>query len=153
MPDVVEVVLQLFYRVLITLAIGIVHLRPARDARLHQVPKMIKWDRSLISFGTLAPLWAWTNQANVSFERIPKLRQLIEPKFPHPISHRSHTTIAFSCVNIFVGVIRAPAHRSEFEKNKSSPVAADPFLPEENGTAVLYPYEQRHKHEERSAKD
>ena len=114
---------------------------------------MIKRNRLLVSFGTLAPLWAWTNQADVSFERIPELRQLIEPKFPQPTPHRGHTTIVFSRVNVFVRIIRAPVHRSEFEENEASPVAADSFLPVENRTAVLYPYKQRSQHEERSGND
>src|SRR5438552_1152357 len=153
MPDVIEVVLQLLHRVLVALAVRIIHLRPARDTRLHQVPKMIKWNRLLVSFGALAPLRAWSNQADISFERIPELRQLIEPKFPQPTPHRGHTTIVFSRVNVFVRIIRAPVHRSEFEKNESSSVAADSFLPVENRTTVLYPYKQRGEHEERSGSD
>src|ERR1700751_6235227 len=153
MPDVVEIVLELFHCVLVTLAIRIIHLGPPSDSRLNQMPKMIKWDRLLISFGTLTPLWPWTNQANVSFERIPKLRHLIEPKFPQPTPHRRDPTIIFSGVNVFLGVIRARAHRSEFEKNESPPVATDSLLPEKNRTAILYPYEQRHKDEEGRAND
>src|SRR5438876_6089664 len=153
MPDVIKVVFQLLHRVLVALAVRIIHLRPARDTRLHQVPKMIKWDCLLISFGAFAPLWTRSNQADVSFERIPKLRQLVEPKFPQPTPHRGHTAIVFSRVNVFVRVIRAPVHRSEFDKNESSSVAADSFLPVENRTAVLYPYKQRGEHEERSGND
>src|SRR6266516_6613261 len=153
MPDVIEVVLQLLHRVLVALAVRIIHLRPARDTRLHQVPKMIKWNRLLVSFGALAPLRAWSNQADVSFERIPKLRQLVEPKFPQPTPNRSNTTIVFSRVNVFVRIIRAPVHRSEFEKNESSSVAADSFLSEKNRTAIFCPYEQRNKYEQRNAND
>src|SRR6266700_1067757 len=99
---------------------------------------MIKRDCLLISFGALAPLCAWTNQADVSFERIPKLRQLIEAKFPQPTPHRRHTTIAFSRVNVLVRFIAA-SHCSEFEKNEPS--------------SVLDPYKQRDKHKERNAND
>jgi hypothetical protein len=98
---------------------------------------MIEWDRLLVSFGALAPLWARTNQAYVAFEGIPKLWQLIEPKFPQPPPRRRHTTIPFSRVNVSVRFIRSAAHRSEFKKNESAPIAAHSFLPEENRTAVL----------------
>src|SRR5205823_11850864 len=137
----------------VAIALRIIHMRQARNTRLHQVPKIIKRNRLLLSFGTLAPLRAWTNQADVSFERIPELRQLIEPKFPQPTPHRGHTTIVFSRVNVFVRIIRAHVHRSEFEQNESSSVAADSFLQVENRTTVLYPYKQRGEHEERSGND
>src|SRR5216117_1609613 len=93
---------------------------------------MIKRDCLLIEFGALAPLRAWTNQADVSLERVPKLRQLIEAKFPQPTPHRRHTTIAFSRVNVLVRFIAA-SHCSEFEKNEPSSVTADSFLSEKTG--------------------
>src|SRR5881296_713543 len=102
MPDVVEVIFYLLDRILVTLTVRVIHLRPARDTRFHQVPKMIKWDCLLIAFGALAPLRAWTNQADVSFERVPELRQLIEAKFAQPTPQRRHTTIVFSRVNVLV---------------------------------------------------
>src|SRR5438309_5192044 len=105
------------------------------------MPKMIKWDRLLIALGALAPLRAWTNQADISLERVPKLRQLIEPEFSQPTPHRRHATIIFARVNVLVCMIRAPAHGSEFEKNEPFAVTAYSFLPEENRTAVLYPYQ------------
>src|SRR5262249_44915307 len=105
------------------------------------MPKMIKWNRLLIALGALAPLRAWTNQADISLERVPKLRQLIESKFSQPTPHRSNTTITFARVNVLVLMIQAPAHRAEFEKNETFPVAADSFLAEEDGPAVLPPYE------------
>src|SRR4029077_15067756 len=99
---------------------------------------MIKWDCLLIAFGALAPLRAWTNQANVSFERIPKLWQLIEPKFPQPPPRSRHTTIVFSRVNVLVHFIGV-SHCSEFKKNEPSSVTADSFLPEKHRTALLDP--------------
>src|SRR6476660_1586718 len=152
MPDVIEVVLQLLHRVLVTLAVWVIYLRPARDARFHQVPKMIKWDCLLIAFGALAPLRPWTNQADVSFERVPKLRQLIESKFPQPSPYSRHTTIIFSRVNVLVRFIGA-SHGSEFEKNEPSSVTAYSFLPEKHRTAVLHPDQKSDKHKERSAND
>src|SRR5262245_36514091 len=152
MPDVVEVIFQLLDRVLVVLAVRVIHLRPARDARFDQVPKMIKRDCLLIVFGALAPLRARTNQADVSFERVPKLRQLVEPKFPQPPSHSRHTAIVLSRVNVLVRSIGAP-HCSKFEKNEPSSVTADSFLPEKARTAVLHTNEKRDKQKERSAHD
>ena len=153
MPDVVEILLQFLHGVLIALAIRIIHLRPPSDSRFNQVPKMIKWDGLFVSFGALTPLWPRTNQANISFEGVPKLGHLIEPKLPQPTPHRCHPTIAFSGVNVFLRSVRAPAHCPEFEENESPPVAADSLLSEKNRTAVLDPYEQRDKDEQRRAND
>src|SRR4029077_648656 len=113
---------------------------------------MVKRDCLLIAFGALAPLGAWTNQANVSFERVPKLRQLIESKFPQQTPHTRHRTIPFSGVNVLIRFIGG-SHCSEFEKNQPSSFAADSFLPEKHRTAVLDPDEQSDKHKDRSAND
>src|SRR5438045_822345 len=58
MPDVIKIVFQFFDRILIALAIGIIHLRPARDAGLYQVAEMIERNFLFISFRTLDPLRA-----------------------------------------------------------------------------------------------
>src|SRR5215208_5078141 len=137
---------------MVTLAVRVIHLRPARDTRFHQMSKMIKWDCLLIPFGALTPLRAWTNQADVSFERVPKLRQLIESKFPQQTSHSRDTTIVFSCVNVVVRFIGG-SHCSKFEQNEPSSITADPFLPEKHWIAVLDPDEQSDKHKDRSAND
>src|SRR5438552_19123822 len=130
MPDVVEIVFKLLDGVLVAFSVGIIDLRPSSDSWLHQVPKVIKRDALLIAFGALAPLGAWANQANVAFQRGPKLRQLIEPKFPQPPTHTRHSGIAFARVNIFVGLIRTTAHSQEFEKNETFSIAAYSFLSE-----------------------
>src|SRR5438477_4615271 len=153
MPDVIEVVLELLHCVLVALAVGIIRLRPTGDTRFDQMPKMIKRDRLLIAFSALAPLGTRPNQADVAFECIPKLGQLIESEFSQPAPHRSHATVIFARINVFVGLVGAPAHGPEFEKNEPFAVTTNPFLPKENRFAVLYPYEHRNKHEERSAKD
>src|SRR2546423_2382781 len=153
MANVVKVVLQLLDCILVALAVGIIYLRPSRDSRFNQVAEMIERDRSLITFGALAPFRARPNQADVSFQRIPKLRQLVESKFAQPTPHRCDTNIPFSCVDVFIRLMGAAAHCSKFEKNESSSIAADPFLPEKDWTTLLCPNEERNEHEERSAND
>src|SRR6266536_2682560 len=133
MPDIIQVVFQFLDRVLVALAVGIIYLRPPGDPRFDQVPKMIKRDGLLITFGALAPLRTRTNQADVAFEGIPKLRQLIKPKFPQPTPHGRYTTIAFSRVDVFARLIRSLTHRAELKKNKTSSVAPDSFLPKKTG--------------------
>src|SRR5215469_4108488 len=149
MPDIVKIVLQLFYGILVALAVRIIDLRPSGDPWFNQVPKVIERDALLIALGTLAPLRPRTNQADVAFQSIPKLRQFIEPKFPQPSPHTRHSGIAFARVNIFVGLNPATAHRPEFNKNETFSVEADSFLSEEDRSAVSQPDEQRNENEER----
>src|SRR5215475_11985554 len=115
MPDIVKIVFQLFYSILVALAVRIIDLGPSGDPWFHQVPKVIERDALLIAFGTLAPLRPRTNQADVAFKSTPKLRQFIEPKFPQPSPYTCHSGISFTRVNIFVGSIPATAHRPEFK--------------------------------------
>ena len=114
---------------------------------------MIKWDGLLVALGAFAPLSPRTDQADVALQGIPQLRQLIEAKFPKPAPHTCHPSVAFARINIIVCLIPVPAHRPEFQKNESLPVATDPFLAEQDRSAVLRPDEQRNKDEERQAND
>src|SRR6266566_5318127 len=100
MADVVEIILELLDRVFIALPIRIIHLRPAGDPRFHQVPKMIKRNGLLIAFGALGPFRAWTDQAHVTLEDIPKLGQLIEPQSPQPEPSMRYARIILSRVEI-----------------------------------------------------
>src|SRR5437899_12745254 len=98
MPDIIQVVFQFLDRVLVALAVRIIYLRPPGDPRFDQVPKMIKRDGLLITFGALAPLRTRTNQADVAFEGIPKLRQLIKTQFTHPTPHGRYKPTYYSRV-------------------------------------------------------
>src|SRR3954453_23115182 len=108
---------------------------------------MIKRDCLLITFGALAPLRAWTNQADVSLERVPKLRQLIESKFPQQTPRSRHTTIPFSRINVLIRFVRA-SHCSEFEKNEPPSIPTDSFLAEKGRPTVLHPNKERDQQKE-----
>src|SRR5260370_36723958 len=96
--ELMGVVWRVLDCVFIALAIRIIHLRPAGDARFHQVPEMIKRYPFLILFGAPDPFRAWTNQAHVALKDIPKLRQLIEPQLPQPAPSTRHARITFARV-------------------------------------------------------
>src|SRR6266568_2500947 len=113
MPDIIEIIFELLDCVLVALAVRIIHLRPAGDTRFYQVPEMIKRNCPLIAFGAFIPLRAWTDQAHVALEDIPKLRQLVEPQFAQPTPKGSDPRVAFARVNIVVLLYGAQAHRSE----------------------------------------
>src|ERR1043166_574986 len=149
MPDVVKIVFQLFDGILVAFAVGIIDLGPSGDSWLHEVPKVIKRDGVLVPFSALAPLGAWANQADVAFERVPELRQLIEPKFPQPPAHTGHSRIALARVNVCVRVLAAATHGAEFEKNETFSIASNSFLSEQHRSAVVERDEERNKNQER----
>src|SRR5205809_7027832 len=115
MPDVVEIILELLDRVFIALPIRIIHLRPAGDPRFHQVPKMIKRNGLLIASGALGTFRAWADQAHVTLEDIPKLRQLIEPQLPQPTPERGDPRHAFPGVTDCVCHLSLHQLCSEFQ--------------------------------------
>src|SRR5438094_3224525 len=113
---------------------------------------MIKRNRFLISFDAPDPLRAWTDQAHVALEDIPKLGQLVEPQFAQPAPEASDPRVAFARVNILV-LLRVHTHRSEFKNNERFLVPADPFLLKKNRTSFSDPDQQGDQREKRSAND
>src|SRR6266480_539625 len=99
MTNVIKVVFQLLDRIFVAFAIGIIHLGPAGDPRLDEVPEVIKRNFFLVALGTLCPLRAWPNQAHVAPEHIPKLRQLVEPEFSQPAAQLRYSRVSLARVN------------------------------------------------------
>src|SRR6266550_2659878 len=153
MADVVEIVLELLDRVLVALAVRIIHLSPPGDSRFNQVPKMIKWNRLLIALGALGPFGAWTNQTKIAFKDVPKLRQLIKVKFPQPMSNTCNTGIVFTRVNVFILFAGTQTHGAEFENVETSSFPTNSSLRKKYGTALLDPDHHGYQCQKRSAKD
>src|SRR6266496_4532479 len=153
MADVIEIVLELLDRVLIALAVRIIHLGPPSDPRFNQVPKMIKRNRLLITFSTLGPFSAWADQTKIPFKDVPKLWELIEAKFPQPTSNRCNTGIIFTRVNVFILFAGTQTHGAEFENVETSSFPTNSSLRKKYGTALLDPDHHRNQCQKRSAKD
>src|SRR4030095_1046882 len=100
MPDIIEIVFELFDGVPVALSVRIIDLSPAGDPRFYQVPEMIKRDRPLIAFGAFVPSRAWADQAHVALEDVPKLWKLVEPQFAQPTPAARDPRIALPRVNI-----------------------------------------------------
>src|SRR6266567_6293514 len=150
MPDVIEVVLKLLDCVFIALAVRIIHLRPAGDSWLHQVPEMIERNCFLVALSASDPFRAWTNQAHVALEDIPKLRQLIEPEFPQPAPRTGYARIIFARVEIGCLVVQvAHEHRAELICRKNVTFAPDTRLPEDCRSAAFHPNQQENQREKR----
>src|SRR5947208_16246667 len=140
MADVVEIVLKLLKRILVALAVRVIHLRPAGDPRFHQVTEMITRNYLLLAFGALGPFRARTDQAHVALEDIPKLRQLVDPQFPQPAPNRRYARIILAGVNIGCLLVQVPhEHRAELVCSENVTFAPDPQLSEDRGTATLHP--------------
>src|SRR5438477_105346 len=99
MPNVVEIVLELRYRIFFAVAIGIVDLGPTGDARFHQMAKMIEWNLLLVALDALDPFRARSDQTDVAFEHVPKLREFVDSKFAQPAAQPSNARIVFTRVN------------------------------------------------------
>src|SRR6266513_3729197 len=126
MPDIIEIVLKFLDCVFIAFAVRIIHLRPPGDPWLHQMPKMIKRYLFLIPFGASDPLRAWSNQAHVAFEDIPKLRQFIEPQFPKPAPGTGYARIVVSRVEIGRILVQVTQeHRAKLVCRKDVTLAPD----------------------------
>src|ERR1700731_3180164 len=131
MPNVVKIVLKFVERVFLTLAVWIVHLRPAGDSRLHQMSKMIERDLGLIALDTFLPLSARADQTHVAFKHIPQLRQLIEPQFAEPFAGSRDPRIVFAGVNLaLVGGARL-SHGAKLVGGKAMTFATHAHLSED----------------------
>src|SRR3954469_18880203 len=64
--DVIEVVFQLAHRVLHAGAVRIIDLRPAGDAGLHEMSKMVAGNFLLISLDEAVPFGARADEAHVA---------------------------------------------------------------------------------------
>src|SRR5436189_1594396 len=152
MPDIIEIVLKLLDCVFIAFAVRVIHLRPPGDPRLHQMPKMIERYLSLILFGALDPFRAWTNQAHVAFEDIPKLGQLIEPQPPQPAPSPCYARIILPRIRI--GRLNcllfriAHEHCTELICRKSVTLAPDTRLLEDCLPAAIHPNHQENSRKE-----
>ena len=65
-PYIIEIELEFLDRVLVAFPVRIIDLRPARDPRFHQMPKMIERDLFFVALGTLDPFCARTDQTHVA---------------------------------------------------------------------------------------
>src|SRR4051812_32622335 len=68
MPDVIEIVFQFLDRILVALAVWIIHLGPTGDSRLHQMAEMIERNLLFVTLRTLNPFRPWSDQAHVAPE-------------------------------------------------------------------------------------
>src|SRR5437667_12538255 len=100
MPDVIKIVLKLVNRVFFVFAVGIVDLRPAGDARLDQMAKVVKRDLLFVALDTFFPFRSRTDQAHVAFEHVPQLRELIEPQSSEPFSYWRNSGIVLARVKV-----------------------------------------------------
>src|ERR1700719_5407342 len=135
MPDVIKIVLKLRNRVFLTFAVRIIDLRPPGDARLDQMPKMIKRNLFFVPLRALYPLGTRTDQAHLACQYIPKLRQFIETQLSQPAAKPRHTRVIWPRVEIIV-LIEAHLHRPELVGGERVPLAANTNLPENRRSSV-----------------
>src|SRR4029079_404576 len=111
--DVVEVVFELVGGVFDAGAVRIVDLRPTGEARLHQVPLIVKRDfvRQLLDeLGTLGPR---TDERHFSAQDVPKLRHFVQAGASQNPAYASDATVMAlgPLGSVFLGV---GAHGTQF---------------------------------------
>src|ERR1700691_3636774 len=78
--DIKQVVLQFLSRVFQRVAVLVLHLCPARDARPHHVPYAVVGDIPAQPLHKFRPLRARTYKMHVALQHAPQLRNFIEPR-------------------------------------------------------------------------
>src|SRR6476660_1876609 len=131
--DVEQVVLQLLQRVFDAGPVGVAHLRPAGETWPNDVPLAIEGDLPRQLVDELRALRTWTDQAHVSLEHVPQLRQLVETAAPQEAADRRHADIALlrgpdGTRRLF----RISPHRSELVEREDAAVLADASLVVQN---------------------
>src|SRR6266487_7015513 len=132
MPDIIEIVFEFLDRILIAFSVRIIHLRPAGDARLHQVPKMIERNCFLVALSASDPFRTRTDQAHFATKYVEELRQLIETQLSDPTPRARHAGIVLPGVSVARFFTRMHHHRAKFISDERLAPAADPLLPEYN---------------------
>src|SRR5438132_3692870 len=92
--DVVQIVLELFQRVVDGRSVAVFDLSPARDPRLDGKPLHVEGDLLLKVLDELWPLRARPDEAHVPHEDVEELRELIQTRPPQEGSHTRHSRVA-----------------------------------------------------------
>src|SRR6266404_5313738 len=92
--DVVQIVLELFQRIVDGRSVAVLDLSPARDPRLEGKPLHVEGDLLLKVLDELWPLRARPDEAHVPHEDVEELRELIQTRPPKEGSHTRHSRVA-----------------------------------------------------------
>src|SRR5438094_3884322 len=130
--DVVQIVLELFQRVVDGRSVAVLDLSPARDPRLDGKPLHVEGDLLLQVLDELGPLRARPDEAHMPHEDVEELRKLIQTRPPQEGSHTRHSRVALRGPHrprLLLGVL---AHGPKFVQDEDTAVLAGPGLAEEN---------------------
>ena len=85
--DVEQVVLQLLARIFQRVAVLVLHLRPAGNARPHHMAHAVIRNLFAEPLDKFRPLRARTHEMHVALQHAPQLRNLIQPRGAQKLAH------------------------------------------------------------------
>src|SRR6185312_2436868 len=122
-------------RVLEIGAVGVVDLRPAGDAGLHEMAEVVARDVALVVLHEAVPFGARADEAHVAGEDVPHLGKLVDAAGTEEAADRGDARITGLGVEV---ASRLPdAHGAKFYDTEGLVIPADTVLEEEDGAAVL----------------
>src|SRR5437879_2356917 len=130
--DVVQIVLELFQRVVDGRSVAVLDLSPARDPRLDGKPLHVERDLLLKVLDELWPLRARSDEAHVPHEDVEELRELIQTCPPKKGSHTRHSRVALRGPyrpGLLLGVV---AHGPKLVQDEDTAVLTGPGLAVQN---------------------
>src|SRR2546422_7545923 len=148
--DVIKVILQLLVSVIDRTPIRVVHLRPAGDPRLHHMTQRIVRNLLLVFLHENVPFSSRADEAHLSREHIPHLRNLINPQEAQYHSHQRHSRVVLRRIGGLCLV--PPFHRSELQRRKKSLILSHTGLAEEYRSPRFRSHQYSRDHQERARK-
>src|SRR5205823_14164861 len=106
---------------------------PPCDPRLHHMAQGVIGDLVVVFSHQDIPFGSWTDEAHVSLEDVPHLRDFIYAQEPENTADRGDPRVIL--LSIRRAHICLPPHRPQFEDGENLFVLTDPLLPEEQRTA------------------
>src|SRR5215471_10991601 len=152
--DVEQVVLQFLQGVFDAGSVGVPHLRPTRETWPNDVALAIEGDLQGQLVDELRALRPWPDQAHVSLEHVPQLRQLVESAAPQEAANRRHADIALlRGPDGTRGLLGISPHRPELVEREDTAVLADASLVVQHRARRRHADEQRNQQHDRRRDD
>ena len=134
MADVIQIEPQFLDGILKICAVRIIDLRPSSDSGSDKVAQMIVRNLLFVDLGALDPLRAWSNEAHLASENIPKLGQFIEAALAEEGTESGDAMVANARVDVAFGRF---AHSAKLPHGEDAPAESNPRLAEDCRTAAF----------------
>src|SRR4051812_17166775 len=142
--DIKQVVLKLLARVLKSIAVLILNLRPSCNTGAHDMAQVVIRNLPAQPLHEFRTFRTWAYEVHISFEHTPQLRNLIQAQKSKILADFGNARIVVGspgCAGISFSVL---PHCPKFVTVEGQAAAPHPFLPVENGTRGTQLHRQGH---------